>query len=153
MNTRTAAPSAPARTDGPRVTLWLLRTVTTLFLLAVLAQPVLAGLYLSGEWDALGLHSGNAVLVESLVFFVLLAALAYWLAGRGRGRVPLAAALLWFATAMQAGFGYGRQLGLHIPFGVALVTASVLFTIWVWRQTARTPRRQWAVPRRSGATR
>lgn len=133
--------------------MWLLRTVTTLFLLAVLAQPVLAGLYLSGEWDALGLHSGNAVLVESLSFFLLLAALAYWLTGRGRGRVPIAAALLWFATAMQAGFGYGRQFGLHIPFGVALVTASVLFTIWVWRQGARTPRRRWWGTHRAGAAR
>lgn len=143
MDTLTAAPPAPARTGGPRVTLWLLRAVMTLFLLAVLAQPVLAGLYLSGEWDALGVHSGNAVLVEALSFFLLLTALAYWLAGRGRARVALAAVVLWFVTAMQAGFGYARLLGLHIPLGVALVTASVLFAIWVWRRGARTPRRPW----------
>ncbi len=153
MDTLTAAPPAPARTAGPRVTLWLLRAVTTLFLLAVLAQPVLAGLYLAGEWDALGVHSGNAVLVEALSLFLLLAALAYWLAGRGRGRFALAAVLLWLATGMQAGFGYARLLGMHIPLGVAIVTAAVLFTIWVWRRDAGTPRRPWWGSRRSGGTR
>ncbi len=42
------------------MTLWLLRAVVTLFLLAVLAQPVLAGLYLSGEFDALAVHGAIA---------------------------------------------------------------------------------------------
>ncbi|MQA16233.1 MAG: hypothetical protein GEV09_19420 [Pseudonocardiaceae bacterium] len=145
--------TAPATPTGPRVTLWVLRTVSVLLLLAVLAQPVLAGLYLSGEWDALGLHSGNAVLVESLSFFLLLAALAYWLAGRGRGRVALAATLLFIAAVMQSGFGYARQLGLHIPLGVAVVTASVVFTVWVCRAGARTPRRPWWGSVRTGGAR
>ncbi|MGH3908431.1 MAG: hypothetical protein ACRDTE_30230 [Pseudonocardiaceae bacterium] len=135
--TRSAAP------PGPRLTLWLLRSLTLLLLLAVLTQPVLAGLYLSGEWDALGLHSANAVLVESLSFFLVIAALVYWLAGRGRGRVALTSALLFVAVVMQAGFGYARQLGLHIPLGVAVVTGTVLFTIWVCRRGGRTPRRAW----------
>ena len=91
---------------GPRLTLWLVRALTLLLLPAVLTQPVLAGLYLSGEWDALGLHS----------------------------------ALLFVAVVMQAGFGYARQLGLHIPLGVAVVTGTVLFTIWLCRRGARIPR-------------
>jgi uncharacterized membrane protein (UPF0182 family) len=153
VDTLTAEPAAVARNAGPRVTLWLLRAVTLLFLLAVLVQPVLAGLYLSGEWDALGIHSGNAVLVELLGQVLVLTALAYWLAGRGRGRFALAAVLLWLAVGMQAGFGYARLLGLHIPLGVAVVTASVLFAIWVWRRGARTPRRAWFGARRSGGAR
>ncbi len=141
MNT-TVHPEAGAP-PGPRLTLWLLRALALLLLPAVLIQPELAGLYLSGEWDALGLHSGNAVLVESLSFFLLIAALLYWLVGRGRGRVVLTCALLFVAVVMQAGFGYARQLGLHIPLGVAVVTGTVLFTIWVCRRGARTPRRPW----------
>ncbi|MGH4026564.1 MAG: hypothetical protein ACRDRV_18470 [Pseudonocardiaceae bacterium] len=129
-----------AAPPGPRLTLWLLRALALLLLPAVLIQPVFAGLYLSGEWDALGLHSGTAVLVESLSFFLLITALLYWLGGRGRGRVALACALLFAAVVMQAGFGYARQLGLHIPLGVAVVTATVLFTIWVCRRGARIPR-------------
>jgi len=140
VNTTTARPPAP---PGPRLTLGLLRTLAVLFLLAVLAQPVLAGLYLSGEWDALGVHSANATLVQFLSFLVLLSALAYWLAGRGRGRVALAAAVLFVAVTLQAGFGYARELGLHIPLGVALVTATVLFTIWVCGRGGRAPRRPW----------
>lgn len=153
METLTAPSQAPPPAEGPRVTLWLLRAVTTLFLLAVLAQPVLAGLYLAGEWDALGIHSGNAVLVELLAQLLVLTALGYWLAGRGRGRFVLAAVALWFATSAQAGFGYARLLGLHIPLGVTVVTVAVLFTIWVWRGGARTPRRAWRAARRSGGVR
>lgn len=147
METLTAAPPEPARTAGPRVTLWLLRAVTTMFLLAVLAQPVLAGLYLSGEWDALAIHSGNSNLLDMLAVVLLVVGLVYWLAGRGRGRVALAATLLFVATWAQSGFGHARLLGLHVPLGVALVTAAVLFAIWVWRPGARAPRRS----RRGGA--
>lgn len=135
--TRSGAPR------GPRLTLWLLRSLALLFLLAVLAQPVFAGLYLSEEWDALGVHSGNATLVQFLSLFVLVSALAYWLGGRGRGRVALAAAVLFVTIVLQSGFGYGRVLALHIPVGVAVVTAAVLFSVWVCRRGARTPRRAW----------
>lgn len=141
MEAITAAPADPARTTGPRVTLWLLRTVTTLFLLAVLAQPVLAGLYLSGEWDALGLHSANSNLLDMLSLVLLVVGLVYWLGGRGRGRFAVATTLLFLATWTQSVFGHARLLGLHIPLGVALVTATVLFAIWVWRSGARTARR------------
>ncbi|MGH3924865.1 MAG: hypothetical protein ACRDSN_24950 [Pseudonocardiaceae bacterium] len=141
MNT-TTYPAATAP-PGPRLTLWLLRALALLLLPAVLTQPVLAGLYLSGEWDALGLHSAVAVLVAALSFFLLISSLLYWLGGRGRGRVVLAGALLFVAVVMQAGFGYARQLGLHIPLGVGVVTAAVLFTIWVCGRGARIPRRTW----------
>lgn len=140
----TGHPAAPPPVPrGPRATLWLLRSLALLFLLAVLAQPVFAGLYLSGDWDALALHSGNAVVVESLGFFLTVAGLLYWLAGRGRGRVALCCAALWFVAEMQAGFGYARMLGLHVPLGVTVVTVSVLFTVWVFRVGARVPRRPW----------
>jgi len=36
--------------------------------------------------------------------------------------------------------GYARQLGLHVPLGVVIVTASVLFTAWVWTPSARRAR-------------
>jgi hypothetical protein len=141
------AKAPPQASPGPRLTLWLLRALTLLFLPAVLAQPVLAGLYLSGEWDALGVHSANATLVQSLSLLLLLSALAYWLVGGGRGRVPAVAAALFVAVVLQAGFGYGREFGLHIPLGVAVVTTSVLFAFWVFRQGARIPRRTWRRPR------
>lgn len=142
VNTTVPVGRAPAP-PGPRLTLWLLRTLAVLFLLAVLAQPVLAGLYLSGDWDALGVHRANATIVHFLSLFLMLSGLAYWLAGRGRGRVALATAVLFVAVGLQIGFGYARELGLHIPLGVAVVTATVLFTIWVCGRGGRRTRRSW----------
>lgn len=140
-------PGASPAPDGPRITLWLLRGTTALLLVAVLAQPVLAGMYLAGQWDALGVHSGNAVLVELLGYTLALVGLVFWLGGRGRGRYALAAVVLWFAISAQAGFGYARLLALHIPLGVTVVTGAVLFTLWVFRGSARIPRRSWRRPR------
>lgn len=139
------------RTDPrPGVTVWPVRVLATVQLVAVLAQPMLAGLYLSGDFDALGLHSANAVLIEFLALLLLVAALGYWLGGQGRGRVPAAAAVGLVAVVLQAGFGYSRELALHVPLGVTVVLASVLATYWVWRPGVRVPRRSW---RRGGGSR
>ncbi|MGH3980283.1 MAG: hypothetical protein ACRDRZ_14975 [Pseudonocardiaceae bacterium] len=141
MNTLTAPVADPMARPGPRVTLWLLRGVTTLFLLAVLAQPVLAGMYLSGEWDALAVHSANAGIVILLALVAAAAALLYWLFGRGRFW-PLPVTIAGFlAAGFQTGFGYERRLALHIPLGVAIVMLAVLLAIGVWRSGARRPRR------------
>ena len=45
-----------ARVRRPRTSLWALRIVITVLLLAVLAQPVLAGLFLTGDIDAISVH-------------------------------------------------------------------------------------------------
>ncbi len=147
METRLAAPpervALPERaaSSGPLVTLWLLRAVVTLFLLAVLAQPVLAGLYLSGELDALAVHGAIAGVVILLAMALVGAALLFSTLGRGRfWPLPVAVAT-FLAAGLQTGFGYARQLGLHIPLGVALVTAAVLLAVAVWRPAMRSPRR------------
>ncbi|HYZ09050.1 MAG TPA: hypothetical protein VE709_10835 [Pseudonocardiaceae bacterium] len=141
-----AAPSEraalPGRTaSGPHVTLWLLRAVVTLFVLAVLAQPVLAGLYLSGEFDALPVHAAIAGVVILLAMVLVGAALLFSTIGRGRfWPLPVAVAA-FLAAGFQTGFGYARQLGLHIPLGVVIVTAAVLLAVAVWRPAMRRPRR------------
>jgi len=47
----------------------------------------------------------------------------------------------FFAASFQTGFGYARQLALHVPLGVAIVTAAVLLAVAVWRPVMRLPRR------------
>ena len=136
-----AAPPERAASPDPLVTLWLLRAVVTLFLLAVLAQPVLAGLYLSGEFDALAVHAAIAGVVILLAMVLVGAALLFWTVGRGRfWPLPVAVAA-FLAAGFQTGFGYARQLGLHIPLGVLIVTAAVLLAVAVWRPSMRRPRR------------
>lgn len=131
----------PVRT-GPRQTLWLLRGTVTLGTVGVLLQPILAGGYLSGEFDFLDYHGTNATIVQSLLILQAVAALLYWLPGRGSA-LPLAfTAVQFLATGLQIGMGYGRTLAVHIPLGVLLTVMSLLVCGWVYRPSARMPRHE-----------
>jgi hypothetical protein len=114
--------------------------VITVNLLAVLAQPVLAGLYLTGDVDAIGVHGLIGSLLAVVALVVVAVALAYVLAGRGRLWVLPAAVLLFLAVGFQIGAGYARQLELHVPLGVTIVVTSVLLAGWVWTPSAARPR-------------
>jgi len=109
-------------------------------LLAVLAQPVLAGLYLTGDVDAIGVHGLIGSLLVLIEFVVIVVALAYVLGGRGRLWVLPVAVLLFFAVSFQVAAGYTRELELHVPLGVTIVVASVLLAGWVWTPSATRPR-------------
>ncbi|MGH3717199.1 MAG: hypothetical protein ACRDT4_27610 [Micromonosporaceae bacterium] len=129
-------------------TLWILRIFLVPYALAVVAQPVLAGAYLSGEYDALVVHQVNSIVLHSLATLALFAAVAYWLGGRGRGWPALVLLVLWVVIGFQAGFGYERQLALHIPVGVGIVLTSVWLAVWSFTAAARRTR-----PPRAGSRR
>lgn len=118
------------------LTLWPLRLLLTLHLAAVLAQPVLAGRYLTGDIDAIAAHGmvGNLLAVSGLLLVVL--TLLYAIAGRGRLWVVPAGVVLFLAIGVQAWVGYTRDLALHVPLGVAVVAASVLLAVWAWSPSA-----------------
>lgn len=85
----------------------------------VLLQPVLAGLFVTGEVGMLGLHSVNADVIALLVVIQLVVAILVWRPGRGPSwPIWISLAYLVLVEA-QAGFGYARLVSLHIPFGVA----------------------------------
>jgi len=144
----------PART-GPLITLWFLRLAVTAHLVAVLAQPILAGRYLTGDVDAITAHGAVGTALAALDLLVIAAAAVDVVLGRGRVWVLPAAVLLFLAVGLQIGMGYARQLGLHVPLGVGIVTASVLFTAWVWTPSASRarPRREGARPDGAGSAR
>jgi uncharacterized membrane protein (UPF0182 family) len=134
----------PAR--RPRVTLWLLRAVVTVHLVAVLGQPVWAGLFLTGDVDAITVHGTVGSLLAAWGLLTAGVALAYVVGGRGPlWVVPLALAH-FLATGFQIGAGYGRDLGLHIPLGVGLVVVAVVLAAWVWSPAAARSRRVPAAP-------
>ena len=109
-------------------------------LLAVLAQPVLAGLYLTGDVDAIGVHGLIGSLLAMIELAVIVVALAYVLGGRGRLWVLPVAVLLFLAVGFQIAAGYTRELELHVPLGVTIVVTSVLLAGWVWTPSAARPR-------------
>lgn len=130
----------PTETDRrPRLSLWFLRVVTTVHLVLVLAQPVLAGLFLTGDVDAITMHGtiGSALAAVSLVLIGL--TLVYVLR-RGRLWVLPVTIALFLAVGLQIGLGFARVLQIHVPLGVAIVTASALLAVWVWSPSAARPR-------------
>ncbi len=112
----------------------------TVHALAVLAQPVLAGLFLTGDIDAIGVHGVVGSLLALVGMVAIAVVLAYVLGGRGRLWVLPVAVLLFLADAFQIAAGYERQLELHIPLGVAIVVISVLLAAWAWSPSAARPR-------------
>lgn len=125
----------PAR-RGPRITLWPLRVVITAHLLMVLAQPWLAGLYLSGDVDAIAVHGTIGSLLAAVGLLVIATTLLYVIGGRGKLWAAPVAVALFLADGFQIGAGFERNLGLHIPLGVAIIVASVLLAAWVWSPSA-----------------
>ncbi len=120
----------------PRVTLWLLRALVTVHLAAVLSQPVWAGLFLTGDVDAMAVHGVVGDALAALGLVTIAAALGYSLGGRGTLWVaPLA--VVWFlAVGFQIGAGHSRTLALHVPLGVGLVVVAVLVAVWAWSPAA-----------------
>lgn len=93
-------------------------------------QPVLAGSYLSGNLDAIDIHSAIGGLFAVVAFGALILALVHWYVGRGPGWPAGVMAVLVVLVSVQATAGYARSLGLHVPLGVGLVTSVVALFGW-----------------------
>lgn len=151
----TGQPSDHLATDPPpvrrpRASLWVLRVIAVLHCGVIAAQPVFAGIFLTGDVDAIAVHEMNSHIVTTLGWCQIVAALVY--ATRGRGRWSP----MWFSLALavaeegQKVLGYLRLADHHIPIGVSLITIQVLFTIWLFRPDLRQARLDRA--RRGGRT-
>jgi hypothetical protein len=136
----TPNPTWPAPAPKPKVTLWLLRAALTVQAVATVAQPLLAGRYLSGDFDALAVHAANASLVLITNMAAFIAAVLYWLAGRGAGWPALTLAGLFVAVITEVAAGALRLLAIHIPLGVAIVATAVALAVWSFRPAARRTR-------------
>jgi hypothetical protein len=141
MTQTMTAPQAAVVARGPRATLTVLRVLAVLHSAAAVAQPMLAGVYLGGDVDAMAVHALNAHVVTGLGFFQLVAAIVFvW---RGRGRFwPLWASLaIVLAVQAQVGLGFEGVVAVHVPLGVSIISMQILLTVWLFRAAARTPRR------------
>jgi hypothetical protein len=124
----------------PRASLWTLRFLLTAHLVAVLAQPVLAGLFLTGDVDAIEVHGLVGSLLALVAMSLVAGALAYVVGGRGRLWVLPVTVLLFLVEGFQIGVGHSRALEVHVPLGVAIVVVAVLLAAWVWTPSAARPR-------------
>lgn len=116
---------------------WSLRGIVLLVTLLVFIQPVLAGLFVTGDVGMLDLHSMTASFLAVLVFFQIVAAILVWRPGRGPAW-PIAAGVATFVLVeLQSGLGYARAVAVHIPFGVLLFGLSIAVLIGVWSPRLR----------------
>lgn len=129
-------PVHPTRERRPRASLWLLRVVVLIHLLLVVSQPISMGQYMSGVFGALDMHSiiGSTLVLATMLLGV--AALVYVLCG-GRVWVLPGMVALFLAEGFQIGMGHSRNLSLHVPLGVLIVTLAILLFIWVWMPSAK----------------
>jgi hypothetical protein len=105
----------------------------------VLAQPVLAGLFLTGDVDAITVHATVGMSLAA-VSLVLIGVTLVYVLRRGRLWVLPVVIALFLVVGLQIGLGFSRSLELHVPLGVAIATASGLLAVWVWSPSAARPR-------------
>ena len=96
-------------------------------------QSILAGMYLSGNLDAMKLHGALGSSLTVVIMVQSVAALLFLYPGRGPWW-PLAVTVpMFFVIGLQIGMGYARTLGLHVPLGVALIVVPVGMFVWSLR--------------------
>jgi hypothetical protein len=141
MTTHTAEP-VEKKVRRPRASLVALRITLVLHAVLIVAQPILAGYFLSGNVDAMNIHGpiGSSVWLVALIQFVVAA--IYWLGGGGRSWPAVLTAVLFVAEFVQLVFGYQRNFAVHVPLGTAIVITVVWMTVWSFRPTARLSRRE-----------
>ncbi|MDX3006321.1 hypothetical protein PWY87_31885 [Kribbella solani] len=114
----------------------VLQGVVSAHLLAIAGQPVFAGVYLSGDFDALRLHAAGANIVTSIGYLQVIVAVVVWV--RLRRYWPFMVSLgVVIAETVQYFAGQDGALWLHIPLGVITVVAVVVQFIAVWQRPLR----------------
>jgi hypothetical protein len=148
---RTAVGTAAATADtgtthqGPRQSLQVLRVVAVLHSLAMIVQPVFAGMYLSGDVDALFAHQVNAGVVTAFDVIQLICAIVFSWKGGGRFWPIYTSLAIAVVVEVQVGVGFERVMAIHVPLGVSIIVAQILLTVWLFRADAATPRvRRWS---------
>ncbi|MEV6630947.1 hypothetical protein AB0M54_09360 [Actinoplanes sp. NPDC051470] len=127
-----APPPVPlaGRRPGARWPIALLRGVSLLVLIQVLLQAALAGGFITGDVSLLGLHSANGTLLFLTAGLLVVGAVLLVRPGRGPWWPIALTSGIWFLITVQAGLGFARMVGLHIPIGVALMGLIGGFAWW-----------------------
>jgi hypothetical protein len=102
------------------------RVLATLLTVLIFVQPVLAGLFITGNVAMLSMHSANATLIDLVSLVLVVAGVLVWRPGHGSPRLMILSIVAFVLILAQTGFGYARSLAFHIPLGVLLFTFAVL---------------------------
>lgn len=114
-------------------TYWPFRVAITLAALMMVLQAVLAGQFLAGTYQALGMHRDNATYAGIMVLVAAACALLIWRPGRGPFWPFPATLALFGLIAVQIMLGFGRVLAVHIPLGLAIIALCGRLALWSWQ--------------------
>lgn len=112
---------------------WILVVILGVHAAIAFTQSILAGMYLSGDLDAMELHGAFGSGLTALTMLQGVAAILFFFPGRGPWWPVLVTILLFFVEGLQVGMGYARTLGLHIPLGVAIIVVTIGMFWWSLR--------------------
>ena len=134
---RTRAMSGQAAQSAPlvhRLMRWTLRGVVSVHALDAFTQAVLAGGFLNGNYDMLGVHRVNAIAgVVVLGYLQLVITVLYWRPFGGAAWPILASAAISAAESLQIVLCFDRSIAIHVPLGVAIIVATAMLASWAWR--------------------
>lgn len=93
---------------------------------AALTQAVLAGQFLGGNYHGLPWHETvGTVVIGQTAMLQLLVAIVMWWPARGPAWPTLATVALFAVELVQIDLGFGDQLEVHVPLGVAIIIGSL----------------------------
>lgn len=98
-----------------------LRVVAVLHALSFFLQPIMAGLFLSGEDQAVDTHATNGMILILLCLVMTVLAFPVWRRGQVPRMVFTNAAALLVAELVQMMAGFAHLMWLHIPLGVVMM--------------------------------
>jgi hypothetical protein len=111
-----------------------LRVLIAINALAILAQALLAGMFLGGDEAMRNVHGIGAFVVHGAGLLLLIVAVLYWRPGRGSGFPALASLVLLLAGLVQSMTGGSGATSVHVPLGMAMFGLTVWLGVWSLRR-------------------
>jgi hypothetical protein len=116
--------------------LQILRLVLVSHALAVLAQAVFAGQFLSGSDTQVRFHELNGWILLGISAIQILVGSTLMRSGIASLWLVFGSVFVFLGEGLQIGTGYGRFLNVHVPLGVILFAAVTWQAISVFLKKA-----------------
>jgi hypothetical protein len=103
-----------------------LRVVAVLHAISLFLQPVLAGLFLSGDDAMIDVHADNGLIVTILCLVQTVFALVLWRKKVVVRSIFTTSLALFLLEGIQLSVGFQHVMWLHIPLGTMLLAGTAV---------------------------
>ena len=108
-------------------------TVAIIHAVLVIAQPILAGMSLEGSTAALDMHYWNGMVIMTVAFVQILAAVLWWKPGGGTSRGVSVSVVLFGLEIAQFLLGDAGSFAIHVPLGILVLAGAVAAAAMAFR--------------------